>query len=510
MFNNFNHLELEAYASVITAFRAQGDLNKEKRKLLQELANYLRYILYYHVYFIGTFSFFSISVERHRAEVRRAVNDERLNTIAHHISGSNTSLEWSVEGRRLAPLLPRLVPQTAFTPMANTMANIQATKNLSMSAPSSTGSTARFLDNSFNESPSSSKRRKIDNLSQISVQGQPTIVPIRATQIGQLQSVSPQSGGKLVAQSISANQKIITSSLQRPYVSSPSTYPINPLSSAYTSSSVNPTRVIFVSSNPTSASISTASTKPISAYSFRPNIGVRQTVQVSSARSPTVRTVRPQTSTVFNLIGVPGQQKNVKQIKSPVSQLGSSSTITQAGFGISQAKLLSKTSGQQQVVVVPISHKSLGQTGKFVSSSSSISPQAIIYQQSSSNLKTVPVQKVQTPNLIIMQPKQLVKTSTTKPSATFPMTKPSTTNTFTCAKRSDSKESDVDESTNLPVSTILSIQDPSGKTKITAKKLQTTSLQEFTVSLPEFSDSEIITIDASSETMTGLLNSFKV
>lgn len=57
MFNNFNHLELEAYASVITAFRAQGDLNKEKRKLLQELANYLRSILYYHVYFIETFSF---------------------------------------------------------------------------------------------------------------------------------------------------------------------------------------------------------------------------------------------------------------------------------------------------------------------------------------------------------------------------------------------------------------------------------------------------------------------
>ncbi|KAG7249021.1 hypothetical protein CRUP_026766, partial [Coryphaenoides rupestris] len=59
-------LELEAYAGVISALRAQGDLNKDKKDLLGELTKIL-----------------SISTERHRAEVRRAVNDERLTTIAY-------------------------------------------------------------------------------------------------------------------------------------------------------------------------------------------------------------------------------------------------------------------------------------------------------------------------------------------------------------------------------------------------------------------------------------------
>ena len=34
-------LELEAYAGIVSAFRAQGDLNKDKRKLLTDLQNYL-------------------------------------------------------------------------------------------------------------------------------------------------------------------------------------------------------------------------------------------------------------------------------------------------------------------------------------------------------------------------------------------------------------------------------------------------------------------------------------
>lgn len=45
--------------------RAQGELTKEKRKLLNDLQ-----------------TIFSITLERHRAEIRRAVNDEKLNTIA--------------------------------------------------------------------------------------------------------------------------------------------------------------------------------------------------------------------------------------------------------------------------------------------------------------------------------------------------------------------------------------------------------------------------------------------
>nr|XP_049598485.1 BRCA2-interacting transcriptional repressor EMSY [Syngnathus scovelli] len=115
-------LELEAYAGVISALRAQGDLTKDKKDLLGELTKIL-----------------NISTERHRAEVRRAVNDERLCTIAYHMAGQNSSSEWSIEGRRLVPLMPRLVPQTAFTATANAVATATATHNASMQLPAETG-----------------------------------------------------------------------------------------------------------------------------------------------------------------------------------------------------------------------------------------------------------------------------------------------------------------------------------------------------------------------------------
>ncbi|XP_061660346.1 BRCA2-interacting transcriptional repressor EMSY isoform X2 [Syngnathoides biaculeatus] len=115
-------LELEAYASVISALRAQGDLTKDKKDLLGELTKIL-----------------GISTERHRAEVRRAVNDERLCTIAYHMAGQNSSSEWSIEGRRLVPLMPRLVPQTAFTATANAVASAAATHNATLLLPAETG-----------------------------------------------------------------------------------------------------------------------------------------------------------------------------------------------------------------------------------------------------------------------------------------------------------------------------------------------------------------------------------
>ncbi|XP_014906856.1 BRCA2-interacting transcriptional repressor EMSY isoform X1 [Poecilia latipinna] len=115
-------LELEAYAGVISALRAQGDLTKDKKDLLGELTKIL-----------------GISTERHRAEVRRAVNDERLTTIAYHMSGPNNSSEWSIEGRRLVPLMPRLVPQTAFTATANAVASATANQNASLLLPAETG-----------------------------------------------------------------------------------------------------------------------------------------------------------------------------------------------------------------------------------------------------------------------------------------------------------------------------------------------------------------------------------
>lgn len=35
-------LELEAYCSIVSAFRAQGELNKSKKKVLNDLQNILR------------------------------------------------------------------------------------------------------------------------------------------------------------------------------------------------------------------------------------------------------------------------------------------------------------------------------------------------------------------------------------------------------------------------------------------------------------------------------------
>ncbi|KAG8227606.1 hypothetical protein J437_LFUL016799, partial [Ladona fulva] len=114
-------LELEAYASVITAFRAQGALTKEKKNLLKDIAHEL-----------------NISMERHRAEVRRAVNDEKLATIAEHMAGPDTGTEWAIVGRRLVPLMPRLVPQTAFTVLANNVANLTAAGNARLPVPAAT------------------------------------------------------------------------------------------------------------------------------------------------------------------------------------------------------------------------------------------------------------------------------------------------------------------------------------------------------------------------------------
>ncbi|XP_024119729.1 BRCA2-interacting transcriptional repressor EMSY [Oryzias melastigma] len=132
-------LELEAYAGVISALRAQGDLTKDKKDLLAELTKIL-----------------GISTERHRAEVRRAVNDERLTTIAYHMSGPNSSSEWSIEGRRLVPLMPRLVPQTAFTATANAVASATASQNASLPLPAETGNKEVVVCYSYTSTTSTS------------------------------------------------------------------------------------------------------------------------------------------------------------------------------------------------------------------------------------------------------------------------------------------------------------------------------------------------------------------
>ncbi|KAM7540085.1 hypothetical protein Aperf_G00000043979 [Anoplocephala perfoliata] len=107
--------EIEAYAKVVTAFRAQGLLTKEKRSLLFDLQRLL-----------------SINGDRHRAEVRRAVNDEELATISRCICGKSTDDSWVSEGRRIAPIIRRGVPQTAFLLEADAVAKKIASYNFGM------------------------------------------------------------------------------------------------------------------------------------------------------------------------------------------------------------------------------------------------------------------------------------------------------------------------------------------------------------------------------------------
>ncbi|XP_058519596.1 BRCA2-interacting transcriptional repressor EMSY isoform X6 [Ochotona princeps] len=172
-------LELEAYAGVISALRAQGDLTKEKKDLLGELSKVL-----------------SISTERHRAEVRRAVNDERLTTIAHKMnlslylgerpsysmSGPNSSSEWSIEGRRLVPLMPRLVPQTAFTVTANAVANAAVQHNASLPAPAETGSKEGVSCSDEDEKPRKRRRTNSSSSSPVVLKEVPkAVVPVSKT-----------------------------------------------------------------------------------------------------------------------------------------------------------------------------------------------------------------------------------------------------------------------------------------------------------------------------------------
>ncbi|KAG8197437.1 hypothetical protein JTE90_014922 [Oedothorax gibbosus] len=114
--------EINAYSSVIAAFRAQGVLTSDKRRMLEELSIVL-----------------NIPIERHKSEIRRAINDEHLNTVSERLFGPNTGTEWAIEARRLLPLMQRLAPQTAFSELANSLATCAAAKNASLPLPGKTG-----------------------------------------------------------------------------------------------------------------------------------------------------------------------------------------------------------------------------------------------------------------------------------------------------------------------------------------------------------------------------------
>lgn len=78
----------------------------------------------------------NIPIERHKAEVRRAINDELLNTIAAAITGNAANeTEWAKEGRRIIPLLKRATPFTAFTSIADEGADHLALLNQNLTSP---------------------------------------------------------------------------------------------------------------------------------------------------------------------------------------------------------------------------------------------------------------------------------------------------------------------------------------------------------------------------------------
>lgn len=155
--------ELCAYEQMVRVFRAQGNLTEEKRKLLHTLQQML-----------------SISIERHQGEVRRATFDETLVTIAKRLNCQENSLVetdvtsgWIEEGTRLIPLMPRLVPQTAFHTMANHVAVNQLHRNAAMPLPGQTGNPSRLIDRSIVTSPKittmTSKRSRLDSVSSTSL-----------------------------------------------------------------------------------------------------------------------------------------------------------------------------------------------------------------------------------------------------------------------------------------------------------------------------------------------------
>lgn len=111
-------LELESYSSVMSTFRAQGGLCKEKARILDDLRKLLH-----------------ISQDRHKAEARRVANDERLTTVAEIISGPNTIQDWCREGRRTFPILPRTTPYTALTYIANTVCEQITRENAKLPHP---------------------------------------------------------------------------------------------------------------------------------------------------------------------------------------------------------------------------------------------------------------------------------------------------------------------------------------------------------------------------------------
>ncbi|XP_072582058.1 BRCA2-interacting transcriptional repressor EMSY isoform X7 [Vulpes vulpes] len=98
------------------------------------------------------------------------------------MSGPNSSSEWSIEGRRLVPLMPRLVPQTAFTVTANAVANAAIQHNASLPVPAETGSKEGVSCSDEDEKPRKRRRTNSSSSSPVVLKEVPkAVVPVSKT-----------------------------------------------------------------------------------------------------------------------------------------------------------------------------------------------------------------------------------------------------------------------------------------------------------------------------------------
>ncbi|CRK96489.1 CLUMA_CG009860, isoform A [Clunio marinus] len=114
-------LELDAYSSVVSTFRAQGSLDNSKQNVLDQLRRC-----------------FHISEDRHKAEVRRVANSEKLTTISELLNGKSYDLEWIREGHRNYPLIGRAPPYSALHILADHASKAAAIENSQLPHPSDT------------------------------------------------------------------------------------------------------------------------------------------------------------------------------------------------------------------------------------------------------------------------------------------------------------------------------------------------------------------------------------
>lgn len=290
----------------MSTFRAQGNLSPEKKKLLRELQDTL-----------------SISVERYQAEIRRVSNDEKLNTIAHYMYGPSNASEWIEEGKRLIPLLPRLVPQTAFIGLANATATHQMKENELMPPPTATQNKRKVLMKEREEQEAKRLREESQN---ITITRKPVPSVPRVKPVGSITTPS--------------------SKPTRIHLPSPTKLTI-PSTAPHMS---NAPRVILVTSTPgggfVPVSTITSSSHTYSKIEKRPQFKtvVRGSVGDAPIVRPTVQKgvhsqkvyVVPSSSgkTSYTTIPVPGNLKGLQFSSAPSGMIIPGSNLAQSGLSI--------------------------------------------------------------------------------------------------------------------------------------------------------------------------------